>query len=289
MTTCCLALLTLMTPAADDHEKRNPLYRELRTEGLDVGARARIKLPAPLCADGLDAAAQQALLKKIVGEEFRYDEFTRNAVTAPNRLRLREVTPAAPKSVTRSVEVVFVAYGDLKTTASKDFLDRVLDVNRKEGGAKALPATFLEKRKLRIDDERHEGYAHLVFNLIDKVQLDAIGRSYWSESADSIVVAGKFDGRFRDDAEFPNRWRPLQRGRDGKLAPGKPHAYDGAGYYVKITRLAAPRGALFVEGHILFQEPAGWFEGTNLLRAKLPAVLQSQARTLRRELLKAAK
>ena len=50
--------------------------------------------------------------------------------------------------------------------------------------------------------------------------------------------------------------------------------------------LAEPKGALFVEGHVVFAEPVKWFDGANLLRSKLPPVIQGQVRSFRRELAK---
>jgi hypothetical protein len=275
--------------APDAHESRNPIYAELRQRGIDVGAEAPVKLPPPLCRDGLSEQEQQALLKEVVGKQFRLADFTRNSRVAPERIRIREVKPAGPHSLTRSVEVVFVAYGDLSTVADRAFLDRVLETNRKEGKATSLPAEALKKRRIVLKDSEHEGYARLVFTLIDKVQLHLTGHSYWSRTPDSIVVAGKLDERFKGDPEYPNEWRPIVKERGGKKSVGKPSPYHGAGYYVKITRLASPKGALLVEGHIRFAEPAGWFEGTNLLVAKLPPVMQSQVRAFRRELIQASK
>ena len=51
--------------------------------------------------------------------------------------------------------------------------------------------------------------------------------------------------------------------------------------------VAEPTGALFVEQHIIFAEPTGWFDGANLLRSKLPNVVQNAVRTTRREWAKA--
>jgi hypothetical protein len=53
---------------------------------------------------------------------------------------------------------------------------------------------------------------------------------------------------------------------------------------VKITRLAEPAGSLFVEYHVAFAEPQGWFQGANLLRSKLPIAAQDSVRKFRRTL-----
>jgi hypothetical protein len=48
-------------------------------------------------------------------------------------------------------------------------------------------------------------------------------------------------------------------------------------------RERTPVGALFVEQHLIFVEPAGWFDGTNLLRSKFRLVIQDRVRAMRRE------
>jgi len=39
---------------------------------------------------------------------------------------------------------------------------------------------------------------------------------------------------------------------------------------VKITRLGEPADAIFVEGHIVFEEPYGWFRGRQRAAIKGP-------------------
>jgi hypothetical protein len=281
-------LLLAVPGAADGHQQANPLYRELRQTGVPVTRAAHAPLPPPVMADGLSAEAQEAALKAAVGEDYSLEEFTRRSVVAPLRLRIRDFSPSDPAAPARGVDVIFIAHGGLNTVASKEFLDRVLELNREEGKAKALTADELARRgvKIRPEDEKHEGFAHVTFTLLDRVQVSGVGQSFWSRTADSVVVAGRLDRRFREDAAFPNVWRPARKDRDGKKELGEAHPYDGAAYYVKVTRLARPDGALFVEGHVLFTEPRGWFDGANLLRSKLPPVIQSQVRAFRRELLK---
>jgi hypothetical protein len=275
--------------AADGHEQANPLYRELREKGVQVTRSARAPLPAPVMADGLSADAQEAALKAAAGEDYSLEEFTRRSVVAPYRLHIRDVSPSDPAAPARAVDVIFIAYGDLKTVASKEFLQRVLELNREEGKARALTADELARHgiTLKPENEKQEGYARFTFTLLDRVQLSGVGHSFWSRTADSVVAAGRIDSRFRGDADLPNVWRPVRKDRDGNKELGEPRPYDGAAYYVKVTRLARPDGALFVEGHILFTEPQKWFDGANLLRSKLPPVIQSQVRAFRRELLKA--
>jgi hypothetical protein len=289
MNTWHVILLATLAAPIEDHERTNPIYRELRQTGVAVGGE-RARLPAPTMADGLSAAAQEEVLKKVAGEDYPLEELTRPSPVAPYLLHIRDVAPSGPKVPTRAVDVAFIAYGDLKTVASKAFLDRVLELNREGGKAHALTPEELAKRHIAPSSEvDREGYASVVFPLLDRVQITGVGHSFWSEGPDSLVAAAVLDSRFNNDPDLPNQWRPIIKDRDGAKELGKPEPYNGAGYYVKVTRLQSPKGALFVEAHLIFTEPRGWFGGANLLRSKLPPVIQSQARAFRRELQKAAR
>ena len=57
---------------------------------------------------------------------------------------------------------------------------------------------------------------------------------------------------------------------------------------MKITRLSQPAGTIFVEYHSVFHEPKGWFDGENLLRAKLPTIAQFQVQQFRGKLARAS-
>ena len=80
------------------------------------------------------------------------------------------------------------------------------------------------------------------------------------------------------------RWQSLTVDDTGKRQTGPPEPYVGLGSYAKATRLAEPAGAIFMEYHVAFVEPQGWFHGTNLLRSKLPIVAQEMVRKFRRNL-----
>ena len=62
--------------------------------------------------------------------------------------------------------------------------------------------------------------------------------------------------------------------------------YAGGISYAKISRVAFQPTALFVEMHVAFVEPDGWFQGAPILRSKFSVAAQDQIRTLRRELAK---
>jgi hypothetical protein len=281
-----IASLTLAGQPAKEHQAENPLFKSLLDPGLDVGTGVKAKLPVPTMPDGLNAAAQRAAIEALIKDEYSYLEFTRKSVVAPQLLKLRDIAPSDPKAPARGVDFWFVAYGDLKALDDEQFLDRLVNAGKGQGEGKGLKKEDLAKRKITLTDEKRESYGHIAFDFLEKVHLKATGRVVWTRTNESVLVAGEIDPRFRGDAEYPDQWQPIiKEGGVTKIGPAS--AWSEAGFYLKITKLAEPPGALFVEQHVVFAEPTGWFDGANLLRSKLPLAVQSNVRSMRKEWVKA--
>jgi hypothetical protein len=275
------------------HLESNPVYRDLVETGVAIHADFKQTLPAPIMSDGLDAQAQEAIIKREVVRAYPMSKFLRKSVVAPHILQMNSVDTGDPQYPGRQVDFWFVAYGDLETISNRDFLDRLLKAGEEKKGeddeGKGMTEDELAERGITIsaEDADFEHYGHADYTLIEKVRLSLTGHSYWSRTTDSIITAAKVDRRFQGDAEFPNQWRSISRNDLGRKVYGAPVQYEEAALYAKITRLASPTGALFVECHVLFSEPHGWFDGHNLLASKLPPVVQSRVRSARRELMRA--
>lgn len=280
--------LGICQPAKADatHEQLNSIYKGLFDPGLLIAPQMNVKFPAPSMPDGLDGGKQKAIIQSLIGNDYSYPEFTRKSVVAPQLLKLRDVEPSDPKAPTRGVDVWFVAYGDLKLLDDEKFMDRLMNAGRGEGRAKGLTKEDLAKRNLNVQNDKHEGYVFIEFDFLEKVRLKATGHGYWSKTNDSVVVVGEIDPRFRSDQQFPNQWQSLSKD-SGMLKVGPAAPWSGAAFYLKITRLSEPVDALFIEEHIIFAEPMGWFDGANLLRSKLPIAVQNNVRNIRREWVKA--
>jgi hypothetical protein len=279
--------LILALAAADaqpaTHEAQNPLYKSLLDPGLVVGPELRVKLPRPLMADGLAAAKQKAVINELIDGDYSFDEFVRKSQVAPHILRIREAQPSDPKSPSRGIDTYFVAYVDLKAFDDERFLERSLNIGKGDGGkAKGITRDDLIKRGIdpKDLDAKKEGYAHIEFDFLEKVRLSVTGRGRASKTAESIVAGAEVDSRFRNDKEFPNQWHSLSKA-SGKREVGPAMPYGGSGMYVKITKLAEPAGAVFVEQHIVYAEPTGWFNGANLLRSKMPPLVTINVRRMR--------
>jgi hypothetical protein len=286
-----LALAVAADPTAA-HLDRNPLYKELLDPGLAVGPGLRARLPAPTMADGLTPAAQTAVIKKLIAADYEYEEFTRKSVVAPQLLKVRNVDPSDPKAPARGIDVWFVGYGDFEATEDAKFVERAVNAGREtsDGKGRELTADELARRKIVLTEEnaKRERYGSFQGDFLEKVRIQGVGRVVWTKNAESVVVASVIDPRFAGDAEFPNQWRGVVKA-DGEVKITDPQPYGGAGFFLKITKLAEPAGAMFFELHVVFAEPTGWFDGAPLLRAKLPIAVQSTVRAMRREWIKTVK
>ena len=232
--------------------------------------------------DGLGAAKQKAVIDALIRDDYSYDQFTRKSVVAPQLLKLHDVAPSDPNAPARGIDAWFVAFGDLKALDDQKFLERLINSGKGDGKGEGLTKEALARRKITLVDEKHENYGYIEFDFLEKVHLKATGRSYWSRTDESVLVAGKLDPRFLRDKEYPNQWQSIiKEGGTTKLGPA--HEWSSAGFYLKITKLAEPAGALFIEQHIIFAEPTGWFDGETCLRSKLPLAVQINVRSMRKE------
>lgn len=283
-----LALITTLI-AADPQLEQNPVYQRLQEKGVSVGEETFVPLPPPVMADGASAAQQQKIMTEIAGSDSSLRRFLRDSVVASHVLRMDDVKQVGETTV-KSVDFYFVVYSDLKTLQDKDVLEKLLGGGAKsaeeegqQGDGKTLTAEDLKERNIPPIDEDHEGYGYGSYRLLDNVMLHMVGRSFYSQTDKSIIAAAAIDPRFTGDQKFPNIWQPITgKGTDETI--GSPQPYDAAGMYAKITELADPKGAVFVEAHIIYAEPQAWFGGANLLGSKMPVIVQDQVRDFRREL-----
>ena len=135
-----------------------------------------------------------------------------------------------------------------------------------------------------MKENYEERFVYATFTLFERVELSATRFSALARGKDSILAAGRLDPQFLKDADYPNQWRPLVRDERAEITPGKPHPLQHAGGYAKITRLLDPADGVLVECHIVYEEPYGWFEGVNLLKQKMPVMVQEKVRAFRRKL-----
>jgi hypothetical protein len=287
----CAALVA--APAGESGAAEQPLLKDFLDQGIKMSDGATVKLRAPIMADGLDAAGQLAAMGKVADARSPVDEMLAKSSRAPVITKIRTINSSEGEGPSvRTVDVWFVAHGDWNTLTSKDFLDSATasegtkskrSVVSKSG---FLTDEELKKRNLstKTADGREERFVYTTFSLFEQVQVSATRFSTAVKGKDSILAVGRIDARFDKDADYPNQWRPLLRDAQAEIKPGPAHLFAHAGGYAKITRLKKPADAVFVECHLVYEEPYGWFEGVNLVKQKVPVMVQEKVRSFRRKL-----
>jgi hypothetical protein len=289
------ALFALALPAASSEPEKlpahqtNPIYQELLSKGVSVGAGKKMIFRAPLMADGLTAADQKKRLKALcVGPNpkeplFDYSDVIERGSAAAHffeNRRIKDSDPQAPASVN---DIWFVAYGDLAKIAKRDPL-QLFGTTPGDAVVTDLDSDALAKRKIKLNLKAplRERYVNTSADLLDTVKLSLTSRAVISESSESLVVASKVDPRFTRDKEFPNYWQMLPDGLEANpKAPRGPLSIEVGAFYLKVTRLSEPKDGLFVEFHQVSTEPKAWFNGAPDLRGKLPLWVDKRVKEFR--------
>lgn len=268
----------------------NSVFNLLVGPGVPVAPQEKVMLPPPTLPDGLDGANQRKQVESVVEGRYTWDDFTRRSVVAPFVLKISD-DKALEQRIGRRVDLWFVAFGDLKSLASDEFLTRQIGITSADSDpangsrVKLLSGADLAKRGLAAAKAVEvPQFVAAESTILDRLRLSVTTRNIKTTTDRSICVASILDERFTNDEEFPNAWHPISRDNTGRRQIGEQQPYVGMGSYVKATRLIEPDGALFIEYHLAFAEPKGWFQGTNLLRSKLPIVVQDAVRKFRRSL-----
>jgi hypothetical protein len=289
-TFCLVAVLVLVAapPAAPAHDA-NPAFAALLSQGWAVGD-ASVAFPDSTLADDASEEKEREVLRSIAGPGKAVEEFARDSVTAPIVLKTRD-QPVGSDGVIRLADLYFVVHADLgdldpdRTPAA--FPDgKNTEAGNMEFSATRLTGAQLDERGLSPKGEGQTTrmwFVHLKGRLLDRIELESTDRVTGSKSDRSWVFASRTDPGFQNDREFPNRWRPVAR-RGAKEEAGEYRPYPGGAGYLKVTRSATVRGALFVEAHSAFFEPRGWFEGAPFLKSKFALVAQDRVRGLRSEI-----
>jgi hypothetical protein len=281
------AAISAGTPTAE-----NPVFTELTQKGVTMSDGSAVKLTPPIVPDGLDAAAQRAALAKAADARNPVQQLLQNSYYAPVIVKVRTVKQNEGEGpAVRTLDVWFVAHGDWKTLTAKDFLESTMQT-KDEGQSRivsksgALSDEEIAKRKLTATTKegREERFVYSTFSLLDRVEISATRFAVLASGKDSVLAAARLDPRFDKDPQYPNQWRALLRDERAEIKPGPPHLLAHSGGYAKITRLMEPAGAVFIEFHLVYEEPYGWFDGVNLVAQKARPMITEKVKTFRRKL-----
>ena len=283
-------LAGLMICSAD--AASNAVARSLIEVGVPIAPQVLVKLPEPWMADGLGAEAQEAVLRRVAGR-YPLEEFLRDSPVARFVLDIQPLLDGQGRRSGQRLDLAFASRGSLELIRRKNLLDQLVAVGKSsarglEVTSGVLSESQLAARQIPLAPQPGIEESFLCFSapVLDRVRLRGVHHQMVTCGEHSLLAAQELDPRFSADAEFPNQWRPLRRTPSGEFAQGEPQPYAGMGQYVKVTALVdgrgQPKGTVFIEAHLAFHEPQGWFGGANLLGSKLPLAVQDHVRAFRR-------
>lgn len=289
---CCTAIamsIAVSSLAGRVCRAADEVFSTLTSQGIRATVDDTTVLPKPLLTAGMSAADQRQAIETQLAGRYDWETFTRKAIVSPFLLKISEGT-AESGPIGRRIDLYFMAYGDFQSLVGDDYLQKQLNLSAEKDDVDGRPRVRvlskddLQKRGIDSQKAADRRWIAVTSNLLGKVRLNLTTENQKTETADSIVIASLADARFEGDVDFDNNWRSLSVDDAGQRQVGEPQAFSGLGSYVKATKLAEPADAIFVEYHVAFIEPQGWFNGTNLLRSKLPLVAQDLVRRFRRSL-----
>jgi hypothetical protein len=290
--------LTASTRAAA--EGGNTIFNDLLQRGVPFGNGFR-RLRPPTLPDGLNAAAQQQAIAPILqlkpGAKPTYAQFIDHNLRAPHVQVIDDLAPpfGGGNQPGHSIDLWFVVWGDLDKIMAPAFLKAQFQPDSKDRIDALKPEELPKEIQLQQIPGGKDYYAHgqfMIFSGNPLIRVAATSHAIQTLNQESGTLAALVDPRFNQNAKFPNEWRPVLRNANGQVLLdakgqpqlGQPSLYTSAGGYIKITKLVQPAGALFVEYHLVYDEPAAWFGGNpSSLRDKLPIKTGDDVRAFRRK------
>jgi hypothetical protein len=265
----------------------NVTFDALTKSGVQLTDGTKIAVPLPSMPDGAKAEREREVIQS-VAETRPFAQFVRNSRVAPFALKMESLANKDGRRTGQAVALWFVAHGDLDVMERERLFDDLFRLGASDSDDRQLTESELADRHIKPLPSLpgfEQRFSILNTQLLDKVQLNGVMQMVTTRSDQCVLAAFLLDPQFTNDEMFSNRWRSISRSQSGKTLLGDPVAYQGFGGYLKATTLASVKGAVFVELHMVFNEPEGWFGGHNLLRSKLPLLMQENVRRFRSRLL----
>ena len=261
------------------------LAAAVEEHGVELAAGAFGRLPEPWI--GADGGVDRAALEKLAGPA-GWERFSEDAATAPVSVVIEPVAAGGTR-VGHAVRTGFTLRVPLEKLETEDALKRSLGADEDARGASAttLSAGDLAAVGVMADEAAGERFVFVEIPLLNRVKVRGVVRAVKAECPAGVRVAWEFDPRFAAAPAWRATWTRIEENELGNRVEGEPHPYRGCGGVIVVRKLEPGAGAgdlLVVESRMVIAEPQEWFQGSNLLRSKIPLTTQEGVRSLRRKL-----
>lgn len=270
-------------PATTD---RSDLAVILTEQGVEVADGVSVPLPAARIR--FDAEGDDQSLHELAGAA-EWDRFVEDTVTAPVTVTI-EAAAAGDMRLGHRVRTAFVLHAALEKVQAEEAVQKMLGVENGFKGATAKRLTAAELAAVGIghDGSGREQFLFVEIPLLNRIKVRGVVRAVKRESPGGVQVAWEFDPRFADVPRWRTTWTKVEENELGERVEGEPQPYEGCGGIVTVKKLQ-PAGerhvdVLVVESRMVICEPEAWFQGSNLLRSKIPLTAQEGVRLLRRKM-----
>lgn len=266
---------------------QNPIFELLTNQGVTTARDENVRLPLPTLIDGLAAAQQRKAVERIADAGHPWDQLTRKSAVAPFVFKFDAGRDKNWRTA-RRIDLWFVVYGNLKTLGSDEFQNKhFMIVGAASDPENRSSVRLIPESEIGRTFSKHWGEPRcysLEFNILDRVRITTTTCNVKTETKDSILSASILYPGSDEGHGYPEQWQPITRDVSGRRKIGPPQRYTGFGAYAKATPLVGLPGAIFVEYHLAFAEPAEWFGGEHFLDSKMPFLAQYIVRDLRQGL-----
>lgn len=257
---------------------------DLTGRGVEVAAGAWAELPRAVVR--FDTSQSPADLRALAGSA-DWERFAADSPTAPVTVVI-EPFAADGTRLAHKVHAAFTLHAPLERLQADETLRKSLGADEDAKGATARPLTAEEVREAGIpaDPTGRERLVYLEIPLLNRVTIRGVVRTVTTEHPDGLEMAWQFDPRLLDHERWRATWTRREENELGARVEGEPQPYRGCGGIIAVRKVAADGGLdlLVVESRLVLGEPEAWFQGSNLLRSKIPLSAQEYARSLRRRL-----
>ncbi len=283
--------LLLQSPHLRAGDEWGGLAAKLFANGIEMEETA-VPMRSPIADPLADEVERAEGAKQLAGAR-GWSQFTRKSSVAPVHIDLDYVKDSQGERIGIRAHFAFVAHANVDTLRDNDVMKKLFATAGDESADEGTETDAISDEALAargIEPDESVSYSQLQTVLLKKVALNGVMATERVDGPDHFAFARTLDERFSssdvDSDKLSNTWARIERDEVGKPVQTEPRPYAGAAGYLVVSRVPGDEEASLLEGEVLLHEPDGWFSGSNLLRSKLPLIIQEGARKLRRGLKK---